>query len=409
MPIPEIEILNSQVSRIFRIEDVTLGNPKEWVARYRGHFLNEDTIAAYDQLAEAVKPYDLVPLFRKGDDDQPVIFLAQPLQIPKSKTRVTVNIALFILTIFSVMLTGATVRASAMPADGSGAIWVVFRYILTGWPFALSMLGILFAHEMGHYLACRYYKVPATLPFFIPAPFISPLGTLGAFIAMRGVPKNKRVLFDVGIAGPLAGLVVAIPVLFYGLSISHVGPISTVSQGTGFIEGNSLFYLFSKYLVFHKLLPEPASMGGLSPIVYWIRYFLTGHPIPFGGLDVQIDNVAFAGWAGLLVTALNLMPLGTLDGGHVAYGLFGDKAKQIFPVMIGVLVVLSILPVLLTLNLGAFNSSWVLWLMILFWLGNVRAQPMDDISPLDPQRRALGIFILIMFVLLFTPVPLVGY
>jgi len=93
----------------------------------------------------------------------------------------------------------------------------------------------------------------------------------------------------------------------------------------------------------------------------------------------------------------------------VAYGLFGDKAKQIFPVMIGVLVVLSILPVLLTLNLGAFNSSWVLWLMILFWLGNVRAQPMDDISPLDPQRRALGIFILIMFVLLFTPVPLVGY
>jgi len=124
---------------------------------------------------------------------------------------------------------------------------------------------------------------------------------------------------------------------------------------------------------------------------------------------VQIDNVAFAGWAGLLVTAINLFPLGTLDGGHVAYGLFGDKAKKIFPVMIGLLIALIALPALLTLNPLALNSGWILWLLILFWLGNVRAQPLDDISPLDPKRRALGIFILIMFVLLFTPVPLVGY
>jgi membrane-associated protease RseP (regulator of RpoE activity) len=161
--------------------------------------------------------------------------------------------------------------------------------------------------------------------------------------------------------------------------------------------------------MFGKLLPEPASMGGLSPLVYWVRYFLTGHPIPFSGLDVQIDNVAFAGWAGLLVTAINLFPLGTLDGGHVAYGLFGEKARKIFPVMVGLLIALMVLPVLLTLNLSAFNFDWLLWLFILFWLGNVRAQPLDDVSQLDPKRRALGFFILIMFVLLFTPVPLVAY
>ena len=95
--------------------------------------------------------------------------------------------------------------------------------IFTGWPFAVSMMGILFAHEMGHYLMCRYYNVPATLPYFIPAPLLSPLGTLGAFITMRGIPKNKRVLFDVGVAGPLAGVVIAIPVLFIGLSLSHLG------------------------------------------------------------------------------------------------------------------------------------------------------------------------------------------
>jgi membrane-associated protease RseP (regulator of RpoE activity) len=406
----EIEVLNSHVSRVFRVEDVTLGNPQEWVARYRGYFLTEDTVTAYDQLANAVREYGLVPLFRKGDDEKQVIFLAPAPKIPKTSARITVNVILFILTILSVMLTGADVPASAIPADGSGSIFVLFRYILTGWPFALSMLGILFAHEMGHYLACRYYKVPATLPFFIPAPFLSPLGTLGAFIMMRGVPKNKRVLFDVGIAGPLAGLVIAIPVLFYGLSISPLGPIAAAPAGlSGWLEGNSIFYLFAKYLVFGKLLPEPVSMGGLSTAAYWVRYFLSAHPIPLGGLDVQLHSVALAGWAGLLVTALNLVPVGTLDGGHVAYGLFGDKARKIFPVMIGLLITLSFLPALLSLSLASFNYSWLLWVMILFWLGNVRAQPMDDITPLDSKRRALGIFILIVFVLLFTPIPMVTY
>ena len=127
-----------------------------------------------------------------------------------------------------------------------------------GVAIALSMLGILFAHEMGHYIACRYYKVPATLPYFIPAPFISPLGTPGAFIIMRGIPKNKRVLFDVGVAGPLAGLIIAIPVLFIGLSISPLGPVEPPPPGmSGLLEGNSIFYLLSKYIVFGELLPKP--------------------------------------------------------------------------------------------------------------------------------------------------------
>jgi len=410
MPTPEIEVLNSQVSKIFRVEDVTLGNPQEWFARYRGYFLTEDTVAAYDQLADAVRGYNLVPLFREGDDKKQVIFLAPTPKIPASSARVAINVVLFILTILSMMLTGTEVPAGAIAADGSNAMLMQFRYILTGWPFALSMMGILFAHEMGHYIACRYYKVPATLPFFIPAPFLSPFGTLGAFIAMRGVPKNKRILFDVGIAGPLAGLVIAIPVLIYGLSISHLGPISSATSGaSGVLEGNSLLYLFSKYLVFGKLLPEPASMNGLSPLVYWLQYFFTGHPIPFGGLDVTLSSVAWAGWGGLLVTTLNLMPLGTLDGGHVAYGLFGNKARKIFPFMIGLLIAFSFLPVVLTLSLAAFNFNWLMWVAILFWLGNVRAQPLDDISPLDPKRRALGIFVLILFILLLTPVPLMGY
>jgi len=410
MSIPEMEILTSQVSRIFRIVDVTAGNPKEWIVRYRGHLLNEDTVAAYDQLAEALLPYGITPVFRTESSDMQIILLMPSMVIPKMNSRIIINVILFILTILSMMLTGTEVPAGAISADGSNAMLMQFRYILTGWPFALSMLGILFAHEMGHYIACRYYKVPATLPFFIPAPFLSPFGTLGAFIAMRGIPKNKRILFDVGVAGPLAGLVIAIPVLLYGLSISKLGPIGVSAAGTsGVLEGNSLFYLFSKYLIFGKLLPEPASMHGLSPLIYWLQYFFTGHPIPLGGLDVQLNAVAWAGWGGLLVTALNLMPLGTLDGGHVVYGLFGEKARKIFPFMIGLLIAFSVLPVVLTFSLAAFNFNWLLWVAILFWLGNVRAQPLDDITPLDPKRRALGILVLIMFILLLTPVPLMAY
>jgi len=405
MSLPEIDLLTNYVSRIFRIEDVTAGDPREWIVRYRGVLLGEDTVAAYDQLADLLRPHAITPLFRTAEGGRHMIYLAPTLKEPALRAKPHINLILFILTVFSAMLVGVTVPPEAIPADGSVPFMYMLTHIHTGWPFALSMMGILFTHEMGHYLACRYYKVPATLPFFIPAPFISPFGTLGAFIAMRGIPKNKRVLFDVGVAGPLAGLVVTVPVLLYGLSISPLGAVT----GSGVLEGNSLFYLFSKFLIFGKLLPEPTSMNGLSPVLYWLQYVFSGHPIPFGGLDVQLDMVAWAGWGGLLVTALNLVPVGTLDGGHVVYGLFGEKARKIFPVAIGLLLAFSVLPVLLTFSLQAFNFSWLLWVFILFWLGNVRTQPLDDITPLDTKRRVLGFIVLIIFILIFIPIPLVSY
>jgi membrane-associated protease RseP (regulator of RpoE activity) len=409
MSFPEFDVLSQHVSRIFRIEDMTAGNPKEWIARYRGYLLTEDSAAAYDQLAAALRSYTITPLFRKEKDGKQVIFLVPSAPHAAPRSRWHINLILFILTALSVMLMGVEVPPDAIRGGEPITLPLLLRYLFTGWPFALSMLGILFAHEMGHYIACRYYKVPATLPYFLPAPLISPLGTLGAFIVMRGIPKNKRLLFDIGVAGPLAGLVVAIPVLFIGLFLSPLGPIDPASSGGGFLEGNSLFYLFSKYVVFGRLLPDPVSTGGLTPAMYWLRYFFTAQPIPYNGLDVQLHSVALAGWAGLLVTALNLIPVGTLDGGHVAYGLFGEKARRIFPVAIAVLVLFSILPSLLTFSASSVNLSWLLWVMILFWLGNVRAQPLDDITPLDPARRALGIFMLIVFVLLFTPIPMVAY
>ena len=389
MTLPDTEVLTSLVARVFRIDSVTTGDSQKGLHLiYRGHLLSDDSASAYDQLAASVMTYGLTPLFRLENGEQVVYLVDTP---PKQKpSNPWVNVILFVLTVFSVMLVGATPEGP-LPTSFGGQMLALLQNILTGWPFALSLLGILLAHEFGHYLVSRYHKTPATLPYFIPLPF-SPLGTLGAAILMKGIPKNKRILFDIGVAGPLAGMVIAIPVLFLGLSMSTLGSIDA-SPGS-FIEGNSLIYLLAKYLTFGKFLPEPASFGGMSPFIYWLRYFFTGRPSPLGGTDVFIHPVAFAGWAGLLVTALNLVPAGTLDGGHVVYSLFGEKARKAFPYLIGIMVVL-----------GLFWSGWWLWAFLLFWLGRFSAETLDQITPLDPRRRTVAVLVIILFVLVFTPVP----
>ena len=333
MPIPEIEILNSLVSRVFRIEDFTMGDPAQGsIARYRGHLISEDSVSAYDQLADSLKPYDITPLFRL-DHGQQLVFLTP--KKPDPNRRVFPPILFFSsLTVLSVMLVGAEQSVAPTLPGILGQVIAIFQTMLTGWPYALSLMSILLAHEFGHYFMSRHHKTAATLPYFIPLPF-PPLGTMGAAILMQGTPKNKRVLFDIGVAGPLAGIIVAIPVLFYGLSISKLEVIQPV-QGTMLEqEGNSLLYLLAKYITFGKLLPAPATTHGLSLGMYWLRYFFTGQPFPMGATDVITSPIAFAGWAGLLVTALNLIPAGTLDGGHVIYSLFGDSAKKAFSIYLG--------------------------------------------------------------------------
>jgi membrane-associated protease RseP (regulator of RpoE activity) len=389
MTLPETEILTSLVARVFRIEDVTAGDAEKGpLLRYRGRLLFDDSVSAYDQLAASVDSYGLTPLFRLENGEQIIYLINAP---PKQKPSTPwVNVILFVLTVFSVMFAGAT-PAGPATNDVGGQLLALLRGIFSGWPFALSLLSILLAHEFGHYLMSRHHKTPATLPYFIPLP-LPPLGTLGAAIFMKGIPKNKRILFDIGVAGPLAGMVIALPVLFLGLKMSTLGTINT--NPTSFIEGNSLIYLLAKYAVFGKILPQPANFGNLPPFLYWLRYFFTGRPSPIGGMDVFINPIAFAGWAGLLVTALNLVPVGTLDGGHVVHALFGDKASKAFPFII----------VLLAVQ-GIFWSGWWLWALLLLWLGRVKGEPLDQITPLDPMRRMVAIFVIILFVLVFTPVP----
>jgi membrane-associated protease RseP (regulator of RpoE activity) len=304
------------------------------------------------------------------------------------------------LTLLSVLLAGTMYGYQGpVPENMSELFLFSIREIDRGIPFAASMLAILLAHEFGHYLAARYHKTAVSLPYFIPFPF-SPLGTLGAAIRLKEPPKNKRVLLDIGLAGPLAGLVVAIPILIVGLSLSEMGTLPLTPEGwqNTSLEGNSVLYLALKYLVKGRLLPAPVDYGGVEPILYWVRYFFIGLPLPSGGLDVLMHPLAWSGWAGLLVTALNLIPAGQLDGGHIIYVLFGRRAVKLVPFIIVALVILSI-----------FWWGWLLWAGLIFFLGRIYAQPLDDITPLDSRRKALAIFGLIVFVLVFTPIPLMGF
>lgn len=387
-------LFDALVRRVFHIEDITLGTSRdEFLVRYRGHLLDSDSAAAYDRLAESLRPQAVTPLFR-WDGDRHVILLT-PSQAVPTPSNPRINLILFILTLLSVLLTGGLYGLQgALPAEWLPALLVFIR---NGWPFALSMILILGAHELGHYFAGRYHGAHVTVPYFIPFPF-SPFGTLGAFINMKDHPKNRRALLDIGIAGPLAGLVVALPVLYIGLKLSSVSalPVSIPADGAMQMEGNSLLYLLFKYLAFGQLLPAPPSYEGLSPVLYWLRYFFTARPFPYGGTDVMLSGVAWAGWAGLLVTGLNLIPAGQLDGGHMIYVLFGKKvAQRLRPV---ILVFLALM--------GFVWSGWFLWFAIIFFLGRSYAEPLDQITPLDPRRKALAILALVIFVLTFTPVPL---
>ena len=183
-------------------------------------------------------------------------------------------------------------------------------FLLNGLPFAATLLGILAAHEFGHYFAARYHKVAVTLPYFIPMPLT--FGTLGAFIQLKEPVPDRRKLFDIGVAGPLAGLVLAVPLLFVGLYTSVHGPAAR--RGRLHVEGNSIFYLAAKFLIFGQWLPN----------------FATGQ-------DVMMNQVCYAAWIGLLVTALNLLPVGQLDGGHTVFAMFGEKARYINRITVGML------------------------------------------------------------------------
>jgi len=386
--------LDTLIGRFFIIEAITYGNSKQpFVSRYNGSLKNKDSEIGFNQIADALDFYELIPVLQKDGSSQTLLLL--PKFSKSIKKRPHLNLIMFLLTLLSVLFTGGLY---SYKGDLTGnTIQIIWIMIKSGWPFAISLLAILSAHEFGHYFAGKINGVDVSLPFFIPFPFSS-FGTMGAFISMRSLPRNKKILFDIAISGPLSGLIISIIVLLIGLHLSEVHTLPLVNENAGGLqmEGNSLLYLFLKYLSFGKLLPHLTGQNGLNLIINWIQYFFTAAPFPWGAQDVMLHPVAWAGWAGLFVTTINLLPVGQLDGGHIFQTVFGKKLTRIiFPVIIGGLALL-----------GAIWRGWWLWAGILFFMDRRYAEPLDQITQLDPKRKWLGYLAIFVFIITFIPVPI---
>ena len=346
------EILRRQVADVFAVRQRFL----------RGRavvFTGELTVAArraLDVLIDRFRPLGYTPMLRRAEGG--VALEAWPLREAAPPARVRLNVLLFFLTCLTTLVAGSGAFLTFDPLREPARI-------LHGIPFAFTLLAILGTHEFGHYFTARYHGAAVSLPYFIPAPPPFLFGTLGAI--MSSTVRDRNALFDIAVAGPLAGLVVAVPALVLGLAWSVV---ATVPPGGYIVFGDSLLM---RALVY-------ATVGPIPP-----------------GMDVFIHPVALAGWVGLFVTALNLFPVGQLDGGRISYALFGGHHR-----LVGYLTVAG----LVALGLVTGSPNWLVWAALVFlFIGFRHAPPLDDVTPLTRRRRVLGYLCLLLLVLLIPPVP----
>jgi membrane-associated protease RseP (regulator of RpoE activity) len=286
---------------------------------------------------------------------QPPAFDLPPGREALSPVRPSpIQIALFLATVLSTLFVGA-LHEGADPIARPATLW-------RGIPFAVTLLSILFVHEMGHYITARRSGVEVTLPYFIPAPTL--LGTFGAFIRMRPPIRDRGSLLMIGAAGPIAGFLVALPAVWIGVATSHLAAV-----------------------------PDAAIQLGDSLVMRAAVAIIHG-PIP-AGQDLLLNSVGLAAWAGILVTALNLLPIGQLDGGHVAYALFGRAA-----VWIGLGAIAAML------MLARAWPGWIAWCVLPIVFGLKHPAPADPERPLELRHRLVGLVALIVFAVCFIPVPL---
>lgn len=274
-----------------------------------------------------------------------------------SMRRHWIHILLFVLTVASTCVTGG-LRYSE---DGS-----VHLSLTDGLSYSVPVMLILLGHELGHYFMSRRYGMRSTLPYFLPFPF-SPFGTLGAVIRMESPISSRRALFDTGVAGPLAGLVLTIPAIVIGLELSNITPASKLPGGTIRLADPLLFSLI-----------QSLTLGKIAE-----------------GQEVILHPIGFAGWVGLFVTALNLLPVGQLDGGHVIYALFGRRSRTVFVLTIAVMAFITIF----------YNPGWILLLILIILFGFRHPAPLDDETPLDGKRKIMGGIVFGVFLVSFSPAP----
>ncbi len=292
---------------------------------------------------------------------------AAPIEIPR------INLILFLVTLLTTTMAGADLAGA--PVNLLDPVSALMN-LPAGLSFSLPLMAILFAHEMGHYLMSRRHGVDATLPYFIPAPYPSVffVGTFGAFIRMKSPARTRRAMFDIGAAGPWAGFIVALIAIVFGLMRSTVTPLD--QSGGGLELGNSiLFWTVSRVVL------------GVNP----------------NNVNVELNPIAFAGWIGLLVTTINLLPVGQLDGGHTVYALFGARWHRYISRTAWVgCALMALVPYLLGYS---FWLGWLLWFGLVFVLGLGHPATVDADSPLTGARRWMAWATVALFILTFPPVP----
>ncbi len=344
---------------VFSIEDVTSGLMPGKALRLRGRLL-VPARQAYERLAPTVARAGYTLMMRREEGrDVLVILNWLPSATPD---RPALALVLGLLTVLSMLVT------YSLNYTVSAFTWQAFLGGLgEGLQFTLALVTILVSHEMGHYIVARRFGLAVSLPYLIPFP-LTPFGTMGAIIRMKGIPASRRAMLYTGAAGPIAGLIVCLPILIVGLMLSQVQPLP--QGGSYVIEGNSLLYALLKYLIHGQWLPSNSH-------------------------DLFMHPLAFAGWAGLLVTGLNLIPAGQLDGGHVARAWLGQKAGYLNWVVVGTLIVL-----------GFVWPGWIIWAALTLLLGRGLQEPLESITPLSRREAALAVALLCLFVVTITPVPL---
>ena len=278
------------------------------------------------------------------------------------------HILLLVITVVTTTVFGVDHYLSFSSNFGTRVVAMNRHVWLEGFLYSLSILGILGAHEMGHYIACRRYDVDATLPFFLPFPSLS--GTLGAVIKIREAFPTRTALFDIGVAGPIAGFVVLIPFLFVGMALSNV--IRVPAHMEGWSLGEPLLFKFASWIVFGRVAD---------------------------GYSVNMHPMVFAAWFGMLATAWNLLPFSQLDGGHLAYATLGDSSRYVSLVTVAGAVVMAFV-----------SYSWIamtlMMVAMLVFLGPRHPRVVYEYEPLARGRIGLAIFAIVMFVVCFTPVPI---
>jgi membrane-associated protease RseP (regulator of RpoE activity) len=376
--------LRSVLSQVMHIETHIVHVPPVDVIEFVGQLIVPSE-EAFDLIYARFTDLGYTPMLTRRDDGKEIVVAKHGIVEP-TPNRNSTNLILLILTIISTVLVGTTLYggealAKLIPANADpGDIFAVFgivlshpQLLLSGLPYALTLLGILGVHEMGHYVMARVHKAAVTLPFFIPMPI--GLGTMGAVIRLKSPIKNRKQLFDIGVAGPLAGLAIAIPLLIVGLAMS---PVEFVGK------------------------PIPGGQEGNSILYFLLKLIIKGRVLPGGGYDVIINTIAFPAWFGLIVTMINLLPIGQLDGGHVIYSIFGRKQWRVASIAIFGLIGLG---AYLAFTTGEIVNVWLLWALLAQVFGLRHPPPLDDITPLDRRRKLIGYATIVIFILIFTPIP----